>query len=161
MRKTRNRPRIPTPVAGSFLNMAREYHLAATTLFGIRDQAQSPLYFLYTHAIELALKAYIRSRGAAGRSIHDLEALLQTSGKLGLDVSRDLRNVVGLLTSDNRHHGFRYFALVSTSRPDLAFLREVADAVMADVTVLVEATADDTDNRAAVVKLVFGKPEPK
>jgi HEPN domain-containing protein len=95
--------RVDETPAEAFLNTAQQYHLAATTLLPIHQRAASPLYFLFTHALELALKAYLRSRGHAtprGSHGHALRDLLEQCHRNGLQVGLDLRNVVQLLESE-------------------------------------------------------------
>jgi hypothetical protein len=49
--------------AVSFLGMARSYKKAADLLFENDKTLFSPMYFLYAHASELALKAFLRAQG--------------------------------------------------------------------------------------------------
>src|SRR3972149_6027830 len=93
------------PTAQAFLYMAQEYHFAATTLFSAASRAESPLYFLYTHTIELALKAFLRSRGLPAPRKHVLETLCRRSQGSGLQINDDLWNVIHLLESENKDHG--------------------------------------------------------
>ena len=51
--------KVSKPSPGAFLNMAREYHSAANTLFPIAKDVTSPIYFLYAHTLELTFKAYL------------------------------------------------------------------------------------------------------
>jgi HEPN domain-containing protein len=108
--------------AEAFLTTAKQYHLAAITLLTIHQRVEAPLYFLFTHALELALKTYLRSRGLAtprGPQGHALRDLLEQCYRNGLQVGLDLRNVVQLLESENSRHGFRYFVFEGTGRPDI------------------------------------------
>src|SRR5262245_56693721 len=107
--------KLPEPPE-AFLNMARQYHIAANTLFSVARDNASPVYFLYTHTIELALKAYLRSLGCSvprGREGHDLPSVLEKCRAKGLRITRDLADVIRLLQSENEFHGFRYFAFTS------------------------------------------------
>ena len=93
--------------ARAFLRTAKEYHLAARTLQPMSDQVEAPVYVLFTHALELALKAYLRSHGLSaprGREGHSLSKLLEQCRTQGFHVSIDLRNVVHLLESENSRH---------------------------------------------------------
>jgi HEPN domain-containing protein len=78
------------PSVAAFFTMAREYHRAANTLFPIAKDVRSPIYFLYAHTLELALKAYLGSHGHPVPRIHDLESLFKRCQKAGLHVNRDL-----------------------------------------------------------------------
>ena len=74
------------PSVGAFLNMAREYHSAANTLFSIAKDLTSPIYSLYAHTLELAFKAYLGAHGCSIPRIHDLESLCKNCQKHGLHV---------------------------------------------------------------------------
>lgn len=130
--------------AMAFLNMARDYADAANELYMVADARpkihghmplSSPLYFLYSHAAELALKAFLTANNVPINELtdhkvrHNLPKLYDQSRNLGLVElgARDrfeIGNVVSLLHSENKDHGFRYFNLESTLRPDLAQVRE-------------------------------------
>src|SRR5882724_1856844 len=87
--KSKKQQIVPESSAGVFLVMAQQYHQAATKLASLGSDADSPLYFLYTHAIELALKAYLRSQGPSAPRTHSLSVLLKKSRQLGLSASLD------------------------------------------------------------------------
>lgn len=152
-----------TPEA--FLRFAQKYHLAATSLLPRFKQVDSPVYFLYTHALELAFKAYLRSHGLPtpqGQRGHDLRSLLEACRKQGLQVrsdESDLLNVVNGLQSENKEHGFRYYLFKPTVIPDIAAVREVVD----DALSVVEEEVKNRPSKAtgAVVKMTFGKPSRK
>ena len=125
--------RVDETPAEAFLSTAQQYHLAAATLLPLYQRAESPLYFLFAHAIELALKAYLRSRGLSaprGQRGHALQGLFEQCQRKGLQVGCDLRNVIHLLESENKQHGFRYFVFEPKGRPDINYLREVVDELM-------------------------------
>jgi hypothetical protein len=149
--------------AEAFLNTAQEYHFAATKLLPLHQQLESPLYFLFTHALELALKAYLRSHGLPtplGQPGHALKALFEQCQRKGLHVHSDLRGIIDLLGSENELHGFRYFVFKATARPDINYVREVVDELMGVV-------AEEVKKRhtkglsGAVMKFTVGKPEKK
>lgn len=149
------------------MNMARQYHLAARTLRPLEPQAHAPVYFLFTHTIELALKAYLRSRDVAiqhGQPGHALRDLLSQCRENGLPISLDLQNVVQLLESENRQHGFRYFLFESTFVPEISFLSEVVDVLMREIDEKVREVEEDvinqptTDRPRIVLKSIVGKP---
>jgi hypothetical protein len=149
--------------AEAFLNTAKQYHLAARTLLPLHQQAESPLYFLFAHTIELAFKAYLRSRALAtprGQRGHALRDLREQCHKNGLQVGFDLRNVVQLLESENSRHGFRYFVFEGTGRPDINYLREVVDELMRVVEEEV-AKRPTTGLSGAVLKFIVGRPAKK
>jgi hypothetical protein len=149
--------------AEAFLKTAHEYHLAATTLLSIQQQVESPLYYLYAHSIELCLKAYLRSYELPtplGKRGHALGALLDQCQGKGLSLRTDVRNVIRLLESEHRFHGFRYFVFRATSRPEINYLREVADELIQVVSEEVGKGATPGPSKA-VLKFTVGKPEKK
>jgi HEPN domain-containing protein len=149
------------PPAEAFLNLARHYHVAANTLFSLVTDKTSPVYFLYTHTIELAFKAYLRSLGYSAPRTHALDRLLEKCHAKGLRRDRDLANVVRLLQSENEVHGFRYFAFISTGIPDLSYLRQIVSDLMLTVTEKVEQTPRGASAGGAVLKFVVGRPVRK
>jgi HEPN domain-containing protein len=147
--------------AEAFLNMAQQYHLAATTLFPLRRRAEMPLYFLYTHTIELALKAYLRSHGCRVPYSHKLPWLFQQCADQGLRGHSDLRNVIQLLESENKEYGFRYFVFATTGKPEITYLREVVDDLMAVVVEEVKKRPSTDLPKKAVLKMTVSRPYKK
>ncbi len=147
--------------AEALLNFAQQYHLAATTLFPLHRKAEAPLYFLYTHTIELALKGYLRSHGVPIRSKHALGLLLDECRRNGLNVHSDLAGVIHLLESENKLHGFRYFVFRGAGKPEVEYLREVVDELMTVVTEEVKKKPSADLGKGAVFKFIVGKPEKK
>ena len=153
--------KVSKPSPGAFLNMAREYHSAANTLFPIAKDVTSPIYFLYVHTLELIFKAYLGLLGCSVPQIHDLESLFKSCQKHGLHVNRELANIIRLLESENKIHGFRYSALVSTGIPEIGYLRHVVDDLMVTVASNVEKTLSKGSDKGMVLKFIVGKPEKK
>ena len=83
-------PKTAQPLPEALFTMAEQYHLAAVTLAPMGDKVRSPIYYLYSHTIELALKAYVGLHRGTVPRIHDLRKLGQRSRELGLQWSRDL-----------------------------------------------------------------------
>ena len=152
-----------TETAEAFLSMARQYHLAAITLQPLHERAEQPVYFLFTHTIELALKAYLRSCNLAtphGQGGHALRDFLEQCHRNGLQVGLDLQNFTQILESENSRHGFRYFLFDATGRPDINWMREVADELMRVIEE--EVSKRPTPNLAsAVLKIIMSKPVKK
>ena len=84
--------------AMAFLNMARDYADAANELYMVADARpkihghmplSSPLYFLYSHAVELALKAFLTANNVPINELtdhkvrHNLPKLYDQSRNLG------------------------------------------------------------------------------
>lgn len=139
--------------------MALEYHRAASALFPIRVEVQSPAYYLYCHMIELALKAYLRAKAGSAPYVHELSTLLQGCEAAGLQPTTDLKNVVSLLEAEMRQHGFRYFAFISVARPSLEYLRTVADDLMAALAT--QASLFTSAPQGAVLKMTVDQPRKK
>jgi HEPN domain-containing protein len=161
MTKPNTVSKLPESPAQAFLNTAQQYHLAATLLSSSGKNAKMPVYFLYAHTIELALKAFIRSFGCPITRIHDLKRLTQDCEKLGLRVSIDLANVISLLESENRFQGFRYFTFKSTGVPEIDFLRGVVDDLMIVVKRELERKPGEDVIKGVVMKFTVGKPVEK
>jgi hypothetical protein len=156
--KRRQQRELPDPSAEAFLNMARQYQLAANTLVPISCDVESPLYFLYTHTIELTFKAFLRSHKERIPKKHDLRLLIQLCRDLGLRVPVELNNVIELLDSENCVHGFRYFVLTSTVKPEINYLRKITEALFSSVTEEVRSRPEVDPRRAVAVKLTIGEP---
>ena len=133
--------------AAAFFNGAREYQGAADELFAIADarpkihgnmQFDDPLYLLYFHTIELALKAFLRANNLpilkTRRQSHNLYDLYLECRNLGLTIGpRDkfeIANIVQLLDIANEHQGIRYFNLQPSATADLSWVREVTAELM-------------------------------
>ena len=58
--------------AGSFLDAARHLALAADT-GELRLRFDAPIYFLYSHALELTLKAFLRAKGYSAQCLASRE----------------------------------------------------------------------------------------
>lgn len=75
--------------AANFFNFAREYHNAADELYNLHPECSfsNPIYFLYFHSVELALKAFLRSFNipiqGTRRKSHKLTELYQECRDLG------------------------------------------------------------------------------
>ena len=65
------------------------------------------------------------------------------------------------MESENKVHGFRYFAFVSTSVPEIGYLRQVVDDLMVIVEKDVETRPGKDSNKGVVLKFIVGKPEKK
>lgn len=161
--------------AVAFLNMAREYADAANELFMIADSRRkihgqrslsSPLYFLYSHAAELALKAFLRSKDVAIPKTHELTEIYTQSRDLGLVIGPqgriEIGNIVSFLDSGNKYQGFRYFNLESVTTADLSWVREVIAGLISAVEAHVAHVKDSIGSPGvAKVTVTFGKPKPK
>jgi hypothetical protein len=169
--------RIPSPKpitdvsAMAFFNFAREYHSAANQLFDSRPSLRNPIYFLYFHTVELALKAFLRSLSiqilGTERRSHNLTKLYEECRSLGLTVGPadrfEVGNIVPLLDAGNEYQGFRYFNLKSGSMPSLSWTREVVEQLMLAVETHLEARSklDTVPAGPGKLTITVGKPAPK
>jgi hypothetical protein len=113
--------------AGTYRQAAR--HLAETTEF----RRSAPIYFLYSHAIELVLEAYLRAHGATLLDLksagHRLPALLRRACWRGLDLGTSTEKASGLIAMldlYNQDHEFRYIVTGYKTLPVLEEVDEVA-----------------------------------
>lgn len=108
----------PNPAA--WFQQAASYITAADKLFEImkleRLPVRDPIYFLYAHGIELALKALlttkglaIPTRGAKGHAIDDLFVACRDKGLIDSDPDFEMHNFIALLAGGNRRNSYRYF----------------------------------------------------
>src|SRR4051812_32532194 len=70
-------------------NLAKSYLMAATLLMNSEPVIIQSLYFLITHAIELALKAFLIGNGVKKNTVrtwnkHDIQGLLERAAQEGL-----------------------------------------------------------------------------
>ena len=153
-----------------FFFRAREFFSAAEELFASENRPQAPhkwvnpIYFGYSHAVELALKAFLRSHNPKVEFGHKLTELYKECRALGLAIGPDDRteigNIVALLDPVNEESGFRYF-MGAGALPDLAWTRGVVgrliEAVEPDV---MRAEADQPSGLGKVVgiRMIIGKP---
>lgn len=159
--------------ARSFLGVARQYEKAANLLYESDKTLRMPTYFLYMHAIELALKAFLRAldlpiAGDGGRKHHQIAELYEECRGLGLKIGPDdrfdIRNVVILLENANEEQGLRYFNAKGSTIPELSWTRDVVEKLLQAVepSVKKKAEADGIVPGVAVkCALVLGKPTSK
>jgi HEPN domain-containing protein len=124
--------------------MALKYLGAANKLYALSlatgRRAQfwpwsNPIYFLYFHAIELALKAYLRSFNLAVKRTHKITNLYRQCRKLGLQIRADdstgIANVINLMDSASAGQDFRYYSPTSAGNlPQLSWTRDEANQLM-------------------------------
>jgi|ERR1017187_2246383 hypothetical protein len=141
--------------AVSFLGFAKQYHQAANELLDLHATdglLRDPIYFLYFHAVEMALKAFLRAHDVritgtpwVREKGHRLFELYEECRSLGLSLGQKdrigIRNIVILLDSGNKYQGLRYFTLESGSLPDLTWTRNVVEQLIKAVQPEVETCA--------------------
>jgi len=148
----------------AFLNMAREYFQAAEELGASKSRIRNARYFLYFHATELLLKAYLRAGGVKSKG-HKISELYKECRDAGLTINSEdkhgLHNIVSLLESGNKDMGFRYFTKKSGSIPEMGWTQEVVGQLMKAVTAVVDTTGDSKPGVAVKQTIMYGKPVPK
>jgi HEPN domain-containing protein len=164
----------------AWLNMAREYHDAVEELFAVHEQRRSvvagraidnPIMFMYSHVIELTLKAYIAARHRPVQRTHKLRDLYEECQALSLRVGPDdqftVGNIIGFLDEVNnsddgnrQRHGFRYFNLDATVRPSLSWTREVVGDLMESVSSQMYQQFPDANTPSAAAKLIMIVDKP-
>lgn len=154
----------------SFLGFGRQYQKAANLLCEADKTLKVPTYFMYLHAIELALKAFLRAANlpvvvGGKRKHHQITELYEECKKLGLrigpDDSFDIQNVVALLDDANKDQGFRYFTGKGSSIPEMSWTRDTVENLFRAVepSVKKRAEADGVvPGRAVKFDLMFSKP---
>jgi hypothetical protein len=97
-------------------------YLQAATDVQPKNSALEPKYFLYSHAIELTLKAFLMVNGRTEKDCqrisHDLAQALRISEGIGLVISDVDRAIVASLSAQHhRSFSFRYFTSQGWSAP--------------------------------------------
>jgi hypothetical protein len=167
-----NKPAKQTVHAKAFLIMARDYADGANELFMIADARpkiqncplplSSPLYLLYSHAAELALKAFLRAKGKDILKEHGLAKFYAESCHLGLVIDQkfEIGNLMSKLDSGNKDQSFRYFNLGSYEGAILSWVREGIPELIRAVEPHVQAHID-IGPHGANLTVNRGKPVPK
>lgn len=144
--------------ANAFLSLANQYYLAGSKLFSFQEKIEAPVYFLFTHSIELTLKAYLNLHQPYTKRIHSNEVLIKECIKEGLLVSDEIIFLIRTLENENKEHGFRYFIFKPTVKPSLNYLQEVAKELLLKVSAFIPAKKIDGK---VVLKFVIDKPQKK
>ena len=160
--------------ARKFFELACQYKNAADLLSerfesGTSNRILEPIYFLYHHATELVLKAFLTAHSKRTSSSHDIADLYEASRKEGLIVKEDhahqVHNLIQLLASGNQDHFYRYPVEHKRISSHSAWTRGRICAhyawVRDVVGRLVEAVAPSAKSNALLPKrrtIYFGKP---
>jgi hypothetical protein len=129
-----------------FYNLAEDFYKAAILCATAREERTVRLkfshvpYYLHTHSIELALKAYLRTRAITEAELkksfrHGLVDLLAKCEALGLKFRKPkrTRELVHFLNDLTRNQAFRYFYGSTTQLPALHEMREGNERILAAV----------------------------
>ena len=133
----------------SFLKTAIHAHeaLDAQTL---RLRFEIPIYYLYSHAIELTLKSFLRTKGLTARELsfkpwgHDLlklwESCVERGFTLDLPTRLETGAVIDLLAPYAVNYEFRYVQVGAKTLPTLDVVREAASTLHAAARTAVVST---------------------
>jgi HEPN domain-containing protein len=141
-------------IAIEYFKEAVAYQISADRLYEQIDSQtlkklplRDPIYYLYHHASELALKACLLSHDLSVRSGHSIGAFFErcrTRGFLGIDDEHHELHLIHLLMifldATDYGKGYRY-ARENDFRPTLRWVQEVVGKLIAAVEPHVEAWA--------------------
>lgn len=126
-----------TTAFGMF-NMAESYMRSARALHKARVMAthpESPVSFLYYHAIELYLKSYLRLHGTTVKELasrkfgHRTCCLTEKAATLGLEFMDEDLEIFSLMASTDAIIRSRYLQTGSFTRPTVAALDRVCRSI--------------------------------
>jgi len=117
-----------------------ESYLAASIVLQkhSRNEVSDPNYYLPAHALELALKAFLRGNGATLKCLrgigHDLEICLGRAECFGLDSFCQMSNedmaAIRLLNSYYKVKEFEYIVTGSKRYPPITTLQEIVSRLL-------------------------------
>jgi len=156
LRTTSDSPRLSKKEEGvQYFNLAKAYLRTANVVLQDLDSQNPgdayralPVRFLYSHAAELLLKAYLRMQGKR-RSVHALEVLLNECVTAGLDERfvASFRTILPLLQVGHNESQFRYFEK-SIGTPDPHWMQSAIEEVASAVGTEVHKHHDAVEQRA-------------
>lgn len=159
---------VDTRHAMAVFEKATAYRSAADKLLQVMKSPgnslplRDPIYFLYHHATELALKACLLTHDLhkAGHDIGALFELCRTHKILGLnDVHFELHNLIVLLEGGNSRNRYRYAVVNNSVAPALPWVQETVGQLFEAVEPQVIAWATNSVLPAPSTNwLCFGKP---
>jgi hypothetical protein len=118
--------------------------------------------FYLFHAIELALKAFLRSYNSEVEFGHDIAERYKKCCDLGLSIGPDdstnINNVINLMGSANQDGALRYFSRESIVRPELLWAREAVERLLNGITPHVRALDCATATTIVKFDLTVTKP---
>ena len=159
----------------AYFDAARGYQSAADRLLlsiedGEKLLIREPTYFLYAHAVELALKVCLLSCGfdpaSSGLAGHDIEGLYREclGNKLvgTNDADRGIINLIHFLGTGKECLQYRYpdKPAIPRGNPDLPWTREAVERLIAEVEphVMAWISANPATPAPTTLKFRLGKP---
>ena len=131
------------------MQLAEEYLNAAKTLHPVPPNVSFVCYFLYGHALELTLKAFLISQGATSRKLkrigHNLERAVCAAAEhqpfQRVPLSERDRTIIAWIGEYYKDKEFEYLITGYRSIPNPDEVRELCERVQRDVKPLIrEAT---------------------
>ena len=129
-----------------FYNLAEDFYKAAILCANARDKREVRFlfshvpYYLHSHSIELALKAYLRTHGVTEAELkksfrHGFVDLLAKCEQLGLKFRKPkrTRQLVDFLNELTKQQAFRYFYGGIKQQPELSEVRDGNERILAAV----------------------------
>lgn len=134
------RAELSTPLG--FYNFAASYRAAADKLRVCKLRAThpySPIMFLYYHAIELYLKAFLRAEGFKVGDLekigHKFDKLQETCADKGLKFDDDHKEVLAMMAIPGTWSATRYLQVGFARQPTLNALRKTCQRLDTSVSV--------------------------
>ena len=135
----------PSQRAFNFLRMAQDFYNAYKRCPDTTPP-NYPKYFLGCHCIELALKAFLLSKGVGIDAVigkgHNLESLLRECGDMGLSVSEKLKTCLPKINEIHGGYWNRYPMERSMQVVLLENIDDDLDKLMIDVNPYVGVASD-------------------
>jgi hypothetical protein len=161
--KTSNLPSMAFFVrAGEFFSAAEKLFASESGPINARRWLY-PIYFCYSHAVELSLKAFLRLHNPDVEFGHNLTKIYAEciSGGLviGAKNDREIRTVVSFLDAGNEEAGFRY-SFGRGPLPDLARTREAVGRLIEAVEPQVMLEEKKHPSSRNVVRLLVFVSKP-
>jgi|SRR5580692_6523307 hypothetical protein len=158
--------------AATTFEMANSYKMAAERVLGImrteRLPLKDPIYFLYAHAAELALKALLLAHSlpipTSPKKGHEIGEIFEACCGHKLvepDPYFELHNLVVLLGGGNEGQRYRYAGRNKRTRPDLDWVREAVGQLVRMVEPHVTEWTKDNPSPPPGRGIIFGKPTYK
>jgi len=123
-------------------NYARSFFLAANKLRGTEEMLSDvPIYYLYGHAIELALKSFLLYQGYDEKDIrkigHDLKDAWTKATDKSLDKplanTTEISQVIELINPYYRHKELEYIVTGGKRYPYISEMHNVAEKIICAV----------------------------
>jgi hypothetical protein len=130
----------------SFLNTARHAHRAHCDS-ALKLHFDTPIYYLYSHAIELTMKGFLRARGVSTAKLknpkrfgHSLQKLWDECLGRGIILDAAPLHLVAMLDPYATSYEFRYIRTGLKTLPSLRDVRLAAEKVAAAIEPVCRAT---------------------